>query len=73
MFAYLHRENLPVHPVYAMTYGGVLDRRWLRVHPLCSAPPARSAVHGRDMTTWEDDYYGDVIRAAHKAREHLWT
>lgn len=72
VFAYLHRERLPVHPVYAMTVNGSYDRRWLRVHPLCSAPPARSAVHGRSMDTWEDDYYGDVIADAHAARRHLW-
>lgn len=72
VFAYLHRERLPVHPVYGMSYGGALDRRWLRVHPLCSAPPPRSAVHGRDMSSWEDDYYGDVIRAAIVARRHMW-
>src|SRR5690606_36769339 len=34
VFAYLHREGLPVHPAYAMTAGGYSDRRWLRVHPL---------------------------------------
>lgn len=72
VFAYLHREGLPVHPVYAMTVGGAYDRRWLRVHPLCSAPPAKSAVHGVDMAVWEDMYFGDVIAAAHRARAHLW-
>lgn len=74
VFAYLHREELPVHPVYAMTVGGGHDRRWLRVHPLCSAPPAtRSAVHGLDMVAWEDRYYGDVIAAAVEARAHMWV
>ncbi|GAA3878380.1 hypothetical protein GCM10022243_48860 [Saccharothrix violaceirubra] len=72
VFAYLWREKLPVHPVYAMTAGGHYDRRWLRVHPLGSAPPARSAVHGRDMDSWEDAYYGDVLAAARQARAHLW-
>jgi len=73
VFAYLYREELPVHPVYAMTVGGALDRRWLRVHPLCSAPPAMSAVYGRDMAEWEDQYYGDVITTARKLRAHMWT
>lgn len=73
VFAYLHREDLPVHPVYAMTVGGHYDRRWLRVHPLCSAPPAMSAVYGRDMAEWEDHYYADVIAAARAARTHMWT
>jgi len=72
VFAFLYREQLPVHPVYAMSVAGHYDRRWLRVHPLCSAPPPRSSVHGRDMSTWEDTYYADVIAAAHVARAHLW-
>ena len=72
-FAYLYREGLPVHPVYAMTVGGHHDRRWLRVHPLCQAPPARSAVHDNTRDTWEDTYYGDVIADALAARAHLWT
>lgn len=68
VFAFLAREYLPVHPAYAATYGGVLDRRWIRVHPLCSAPPPRSAVHGRDTSSWEDDYWGDHIAAARRTR-----
>lgn len=72
VFAYLHREDLPVHPAYAMTVGGRHDRRWLRVHPLCCAPPPMSAVYGTDSAEWEDQYYGDVIRAAREARAHLW-
>ncbi|AWB84792.1 phosphoadenosine phosphosulfate reductase family protein [Corynebacterium liangguodongii] len=63
VFAYMYRENLPVHPAYAMTYAGKLDRRWLRVHPLCSYHE-ESSVHGRDMVSWEDDYYADAIHAA---------
>ena len=72
VFAYLHRENLPVHPAYAMTVGGQYDRRWLRVHPLCCTPPAMSAVYGGDPAAWEDLYYPDVIAAARKARAHMW-
>lgn len=63
VFAYLYRERLPVHPAYAMTYAGRLDRRWLRVHPLCSYHE-ESGVHGRDMASWEDDYYADAIQKA---------
>lgn len=72
VYAYLHREHLPVHPAYAMTAGGHYDRRWLRVHPLGSAPPPRSAVHSGDPAAWEDLYYGDVLAAARTARAHLW-
>lgn len=73
IFAYLHREGLPVHPAYAMTAGGHYDRRWLRVHPLCSAPPSRSAVYGGDHAAWEDLYYPDVIAAARAARAGMWA
>lgn len=57
VFAYLAAHNLPVHPAYAATYGGLLDRRWLRVHPLRGKPPARSTIYGRDMDDWEDQYF----------------
>lgn len=60
VFAYMEAAGLPVHPAYAMSYAGKLDRRWLRVHPLCSHHE-ESGVHGRDMATWEDDYYADAI------------
>ena len=73
VFAYLHAENLPVHPAYAMSMGGHWDRRWLRVHPLGTANPASSAVHGNDRDAWEDHYYTDVLDAARAARAHLWT
>lgn len=72
VFAWLHREDLPVHPAYAMTGGGFHDRRWLRVHPLCSLPPARSAARDDFRGQWEDTYYGDTITAALAARAHLW-
>jgi|GEM_PF-1027539 len=70
IFAYLSGEGLPVHPIYAMSYGGHLDRRWLRVHPLCSHHE-ESGVHGRDMASWEDDYYGDAIQTARAQRGAL--
>lgn len=61
VFAYLYRESLPVHPTYAMSYGGRLDRQWLRVGILGSEPPAGVR---RDVAQWEDDYYGDVLASA---------
>lgn len=63
VFAYLAGRELPVHSVYAMSYAGALDRRWLRVHPLCSAPPS-TLRRDSDMIVWEDDYYGDAITTA---------
>lgn len=72
VFAYLHREGLPVHPAYAMTAGGYYDRRWLRVHPLGTAVPPASAVYRRDHAAWEELYYGDVLKTARAARAHMW-
>lgn len=72
VFAYLHRHQLPVHPTYAMTYGDMLDRRWLRVHILGSTKAARSAVYGREMDSWEEDYYGDILTQARQNRAHLF-
>ena len=63
VFAYLAAKELPVHPAYAMSYAGHLDRRWIRVHPLCSHHE-ESSIHGRDMASWEDDYYHDAIHHA---------
>ena len=67
VFAYLAGEQLPVHPIYAMSYGGRLDRRWLRVHPLCSHHE-ESGVHGRDTASWEAAYYRDAIHTARALR-----
>lgn len=59
IFAYLAGHNLPVHPAYAMSHGGTLDRRWLRVHAL-------GGVTGADKgrADWEESYFGDVIRSS---------
>ncbi len=51
VFAYLHREGLPVHPAYAMSYGGQLDREWLRVHAL-------RTEDGDEV--WERTYWPEV-------------
>ena len=59
IFAYCAREGLPLHPAYAMSFGGVLDRQWIRTHPLCSIVEMKT-----DVAQWEDRYYGDVIRGA---------
>lgn len=72
VFAYAHREGLPLHPAYAMSMGGYYDRQWLRVHPLGTAAPPASAVYRRDHAAWEELYYGDVLEAARQARAHMW-
>lgn len=56
VFAYLHKHNLPVHPAYAMSFGGELDRIWLRVSPIGGITQA----HKR-RADWEQAYYPDVI------------
>lgn len=65
IFAYLAGHQLPVHPAYAMSHGGALDRRWLRVHAL-------GGVTGADKgrADWEQHYFGDVI-AASRLRDHV--
>lgn len=55
VFAYLYAHHLPVHPVYAMTIGGQLDRRHLRVHAL-GGP--QGAEFGR--REWEARYFPDA-------------
>lgn len=62
IFAYIAVHNLPIHPAYAATHGGALDRRWIRVHPLRSKAPERSAIYGRDMDDWEDKYFPRLCR-----------
>lgn len=63
VFAYLHKHGLPVHPAYAMTYGGHLDRRWVRVHALGGVTGA-----DRGRSEWESSYFSDVI-ARSRARD----
>lgn len=52
VFAYLHAHDLPVHPAYAMSFGGRLDRRRLRVAAL-GGEPGRGFGRGE----WEARYY----------------
>lgn len=53
VFAYLERHGLPVHPAYAMTMGGLLERAKIRV---ASLGGGRGTGHGR--REWELRYYG---------------
>lgn len=59
VWAYLADRDLPVHPAYAMTLEGALDRDRLRV----------SSIGGRRGTGmgrrhWEEAYYPDVLALA---------
>jgi phosphoadenosine phosphosulfate reductase len=53
VFAYLARFDLPVHPAYAMTFGGALERDRVRVSSLGFR---KGRGHGRHE--WERHYYG---------------
>ena len=59
IFAYLHRHDLPIHPAYAMSMGGTIDRRQLRVSSIGGVRGT-----GRHRREWERTYYGDIITAA---------
>lgn len=56
VFAYLAKYDLPIHPSYAMSYGGRLDRTWLRVDLIGGGT-------GVDMgrREWERRYYGNAL------------
>jgi phosphoadenosine phosphosulfate reductase len=58
VFAYLHRHDLPIHPAYAMSYGGHLDRRWLRVSPIGGISAA-----DKQRAEWERHYYPEIVNA----------
>lgn len=57
VFAYLHRYDLPVHPAYAMTWGGTLDRERVRVASL-----GGQRGTGKGRADWEHTYYRDFLR-----------
>jgi phosphoadenosine phosphosulfate reductase len=56
VFLFLLKNNLPVHPVYAMTKGGLIDRDCLRVS---SIGGSRGNLVGRHE--WEKSYYPDIL------------
>lgn len=57
VFAYLASHDLPVHPAYAMTMDGSLDRDRLRVDELADDPGT-----GFGRAEWEERYYPGVGR-----------
>lgn len=58
VFAYLAKHDLPVHPAYAMTLGGVVLREDIRVATI-GGMCGRKYKTGRRL--WERTYYGDVL------------
>jgi len=69
VFAYLHLRDLPVHPAYGMTRGGLIKREAIRVDLIGGG---RGAGMGYSRVDWEGLYYPDVVdRAQREAREEL--
>lgn len=56
VFAYLARHDLPVHPAYAMTMGGALDRARIRVGTIGGVGGS-----GFGRAQWERAYYPEVV------------
>lgn len=54
VFAYLARHDLPIHPAYACTFGGMLERDRVRVGAL-----GGERGTGRGRAEWERRYYHD--------------
>lgn len=56
VFAYLYKYDLPIHPAYACTQGGVWERNRLRVGSL-----GLSRGRGMGRLEWELYYYGQEM------------
>jgi len=56
VFAYLAHYDLPVHPAYAMSFGGRYDRIQIRVASL-----GGKRGTGRDREQWEQRYYSTEL------------
>lgn len=56
VFAYLHKHDLPIHPAYAMSFGGVLDRAKLRVDDI-----GGDRGRGLGRAEWEQRYYPEAV------------
>jgi len=61
VFAYLSAFDLPVHPAYAFSFGGSLDRDNLRVAALLGGDGMVLEERGteRGRSEWEAVYYGE--------------
>jgi phosphoadenosine phosphosulfate reductase len=65
VFAFLAAFDLPVHPVYAMTMGGMYYRSTLRVDIIGDDP---GEMNGR--RAWEAEYFPDVLGALRSEAAH---
>jgi phosphoadenosine phosphosulfate reductase len=66
IFAYLHRNELPVHPAYAFSMGGTIDRQHLRVASL-----GGEAGTGHNRRNWERVYYRHRIEEITRLWEEI--
>lgn len=57
VWAYLALHDLPIHPVYAMTLGGRLDRDQLRMGTI-----GGDRGRGWGRAEWEQHYYPEMMR-----------
>lgn len=64
VFAYLVGRDLPIHPAYACSLDGTIDRAVLRVSTIGGE---RGRRFGRQQ--WERRYYPEVVAIQSKARE----
>jgi hypothetical protein len=65
VFAYLYGRGLPVHPAYAYSRGGLLDREEIRT-------TAIGGRRGRNVgrLTWERTYYPEIVHRMERALGH---
>lgn len=56
VFAYLHKYDLPIHPAYACTQGGIWERDRIRVGSL-----GTGRGRGVGRLEWELRYYGEEM------------
>lgn len=64
VFAYLYKHKLPVHPAYAMTFGGALERKHIRVGTI-----GGHRGTGKGRREWERHYYRDTLEAVEDASQ----
>lgn len=77
VFAYLSKYDLPVHPSYAMSYGGRLDRRVLRVDALGGwtgtgtklQSEMTTSAAGMQRNSVEAHYYRTAVEELSRIRE----
>lgn len=70
VFAYLHARGLPVHPAYACSMDGMLDRARIRVGPL-GGPVGERPGDNWGRVEWERRYYGRRLDEIERAREAM--